>query len=65
MGDVSAQAFEFLALLRTTAHPRMQAEAVRIGAQARRGFLVPKRPMGLPGSKLPSCASTLPESRMD
>ena len=35
-GDVAAQAFEFLALMRTTAHPGMQAEAVRMGAKRRR-----------------------------
>ena len=35
--DVAAQAFEFLALMRATAHPRMQAEVVRIGAQGRMG----------------------------
>ena len=40
-GDVAAQPFEFLALMRTTAHSAMQAEAVRFGAQGRRGFLVP------------------------
>ena len=39
--DVAAQAFEFLTLMRATAHPGMQAEAVRIGAQRPRGFLVP------------------------
>ena len=32
-GDVPAQAFELLALMRAAAHPGMQAEAVRIGAQ--------------------------------
>ena len=31
--DVAAQAFEFLALMLPAAHPGMQAEAVRIGAQ--------------------------------
>jgi hypothetical protein len=40
-GDVAAQAFEVLALMRATAHRGMQAEAVRIGAQGVRGFLVP------------------------
>jgi hypothetical protein len=40
-GDVAAQAFEFHALMGATAHPGMQAEAVRIGAQGRRGFFVP------------------------
>jgi hypothetical protein len=39
--DVAAQAFESLSLMRVTAHPGMQAEAVRIGAQARGGFVVP------------------------
>ena len=32
--DVAAQPFEFLALMGATAHPAMQAEAVRIGAQS-------------------------------
>ena len=36
-----AQAFEFLALMGATAHPGVQAEAVRFGAQSCRGFLVP------------------------
>jgi len=40
-GDVAAQPFELLALMGATAHPGMQAEAVRVGAQGRRGFLVP------------------------
>ena len=31
--DVAAQAFEFLALMRPAAHPGMQAEALRCGAQ--------------------------------
>ena len=39
--DVAAQAFEFLALMRATAHRGVQAEAVRIGAQRRRVFFVP------------------------
>ena len=39
--DVPAQAFERLALMLSAAHPGMQAEAVRIGAQARGGFVVP------------------------
>ena len=39
--DVAAQPFEFLALMGATAHPGMQAKAVRFGAQGRRGFLVP------------------------
>ena len=38
--DVAAQPFEFLALMRTTAYPVMQAEAVRIGAQGHR-YCVP------------------------
>jgi hypothetical protein len=40
-GDVAAQPFEFLALMRATAHPGMQAKAMRLDAQRRRGFLVP------------------------
>jgi hypothetical protein len=40
-GDVAAQPFEFLALMRATAHPGMQAEAMRLDAQRRRGFPVP------------------------
>ena len=39
--DVAAQAFEFLALMRATAHPGMQAEAMRFGAQGCGVFLVP------------------------
>jgi hypothetical protein len=39
--DVPAQSLEFLALMRPTAHPGMQAEAMRIGAQGCVGFLVP------------------------
>ena len=39
-----AQPFEFLALMRATAHPSMQAEAVRIGAQGHRVFFVPAFP---------------------
>jgi hypothetical protein len=39
--DVAAQAFESLSLTRVTAHPGMQAEAVRLGAQGRGGFLRP------------------------
>ena len=35
-----AQAFEFLALMGATAHPGVQAEAVRFGAQSCRVFLV-------------------------
>jgi len=31
-GDIAAQAFEFLALMLLAAHPRAQAEAVRLGA---------------------------------
>ena len=34
-GDVAAQAFELLALTGAAAHGRVQAEAVRIGAQCR------------------------------
>jgi hypothetical protein len=41
VGDVAAQPFEFLALMRATAHPGMQAKAMRLDAQRRRGFLVP------------------------
>lgn len=41
--DVAAQPFGSLSLLRAAAHPGMQAEAVRLGAQARRGFLIPAR----------------------
>ena len=40
-GDIAAQAFEFLALMPAAAHPGVQAEAVRIDSQARRGLLVP------------------------
>ena len=40
-GDVAAQAFEFLVLMGATAHPSMQAETVRFGAQGCRGFLIP------------------------
>jgi hypothetical protein len=40
-GDVAAQAFEFPAPMRTTAHSGMQTEAVHFGAHGRRGFLVP------------------------
>ena len=36
-GDVAAQPFEFLALMRATAHPGMQAKAMRLDAQRRRG----------------------------
>ena len=39
--DVAAQAFEFLALIRTTAHCGVQAEAVRFSAQVRRVFFSP------------------------
>jgi hypothetical protein len=39
--DVAAQAFELLALMRAPANPGMQVEAVRIGAQGCRGFVVP------------------------
>ena len=39
--NVAAQALEFLALMFPAAHPGMQAEAVRIGAQGRRVFFVP------------------------
>ena len=39
-GDVAAQPFEFLALTRATAHPGMQAKAMRLDAQRRRGFSV-------------------------
>jgi len=42
-GDVAAQAFEFFALMGATAHPRVQAEVVRLGAQACGGFVVPTR----------------------
>ena len=35
--DVAAQVFELLALIGAAAHRRMQAEAVAVGAQARRG----------------------------
>ena len=42
--DVAAQAFERLALMLPAAHPDMQAEAVRLGAQhSGAGFLVPTR----------------------
>ena len=37
--DGAAQAFEFLALLRAAAHPGVQAEAVRFGAQRPRVFV--------------------------
>ena len=39
--DGAAQAFEFLALMRATAHRGVQAEALRSGAQVRRVFFVP------------------------
>jgi hypothetical protein len=39
--DVSAQVFEFFTLMRTTAHSAIHTEPVRVGAQGRRGFLVP------------------------
>ena len=39
--NVAAQAFEFLVLMRAKTHPSVQAEAVRIGAQRQRVFLVP------------------------
>lgn len=42
-GDVAAQAFERLALMRGAAHPGMQAEPVPLGAQACVGFVVPTR----------------------
>ena len=42
-GDIAAQAFEFLALMRATAYPGMQAEAVRISAQGHRISFVPAR----------------------
>ena len=35
-GDIAAQPFEFLALVGATAHARVQAEAVEVGAQTRR-----------------------------
>jgi len=37
-GDSAAQAFERLALMGGTAHPRMQAEAVRVDAARLRGI---------------------------
>lgn len=42
-GDVAAQPFELLALMRAAAHAGMQAEAVRLDAQACGGFVVPSR----------------------
>ena len=39
--NVAAQEFELLALMRAATHPGVQAEAVRIGAQRQRVFLVP------------------------
>ena len=39
--DVAAQPFEFLALMRATAHPGMQAETLRISAQGHRISFVP------------------------
>jgi hypothetical protein len=41
--DIATQPFELLALVRTTAHPGMQAEAVRFGAQGRRKLSRPGR----------------------
>ena len=42
-GDIAAQAFEFLALMRATAYPGMQAETVRISAQGHRVSFVPEK----------------------
>jgi hypothetical protein len=38
--DVAAQVFEFFALISAAAHGCVQAEAVRVGAQSGRGWLV-------------------------
>ena len=41
--DVAAQVFELLALIGATAHRRVQAEAVKLGAQAGCGSLIGAR----------------------
>ena len=39
--NLTRQEYEFLNLMRATAHPGMQSEPLRIGAQDCSGFLVP------------------------
>jgi hypothetical protein len=53
-GDVAAQPFEFVVLVLPAAHPGMQAEAVRIGAQATGDLLVRLSPVRKPSTFCPA-----------